>query len=196
MDIQKKRVLGIAGSPRQGGNTDLLLAEFMKGAAAKGVEVKTIALRELKFETCTHCDSCLKEGVCIIDDDMQKVYREFEQADVIVLASPVQFSGITAPVKAMIDRFQSRWARKYLLKRPPLGDARPRQGFFISVGGRKVPDVFDPSLVMIKTFFRILDIKYAGELLFSGIDEKGAILRHPDALQQAYEAGQKLVQVN
>jgi multimeric flavodoxin WrbA len=188
------KVLGIAGSPRRGGNTDLLLAELMKGAADKGANIKTIVLSEIKFETCTHCDSCLKEGICVIKDDMQNIYEEFEQADVIVLASPIQFSGITAPVKAMIDRFQSRWARKYLLKKPPLGEAKPRKGFFISVGGRKVPDVFEPALVMIKTFFRILDIKYSGELLFSGIDEKGAILKHPDALKQAYLAGEKLVE--
>jgi multimeric flavodoxin WrbA len=194
MGIPKKRVLGIAGSPRRGGNTDLLLAEFMKGAADKGAEVKTIVLSGLKFETCRHCDACLKEGVCIVKDDMQVIYREFEQADIIVLASPIQFAGITAPMKAMIDRFQSRWALKYLLKKPPLGDAKPRKGFFISVGGRKVPDVFDPALVMIKTFFRILDIKYAGELLFPGVDEKGAILKQPDALKQAYLAGTKLAE--
>jgi multimeric flavodoxin WrbA len=188
------RVLGIAGSPRRGGNTDLLLVEFMKGAAGKGAEVKTIVLSQLEYETCRHCDSCLKEGVCIIDDDMQGIYKEFELADVIVLASPIQFSGITAPMKAMIDRFQSRWALKYLLKKPPLGDAKPRKGFFISVGGRRVPDVFECAQMMIKTFFRILDIKYTGELLFSGIDEKGAILKHPDALNQAYLAGQKAVE--
>jgi multimeric flavodoxin WrbA len=188
------KVLGIAGSPRRGGNTDLLLAELMKGAADKGAEVKTIVLSGLKFVPCTHCDSCLKEGSCVVKDDMQDIYKEFEQADIIVLASPIQFSGITAHLKGMIDRFQSRWARKYLLKRPPLEDAKVRKGFFISVGGRKVPDVFECAQTMIKTFFRILDIKYSGELLFSGIDEKGAILKHPDALNQAYLSGQKLAE--
>jgi hypothetical protein len=95
-------------------------------------------------------------------------------------------------MKAMIDRFQSRWARKYVLKVPPLGDSRKRKGFFISVGGRKVADLFDSALVMIKTVFRVLDIAYTGELLFRGIDKKGAIAQHPDALRQAYLAGQKL----
>jgi len=188
------KVLGIAGSPRRGGNTDMLLAEVMRGAASKGAEVKTVVLDKLKITPCQHCDACLKKGECKIKDDMQTIYRELEQADVIVLASPIQFTGVTAQMKAMIDRFQSRWARKYILKIPPLGDNRKRKGFFISVGGRKVADLFNPALVMIKTVFRVLDIAYAGELLFSGIDEKGAIAKHADALQQAFLAGQKLVE--
>ena len=188
------KVLGIAGSPRRGGNTDMLLAEVMRGAASKGAEVKTVVLDKLKITPCQHCDACLKKGECKIKDDMQTIYRELEQADVIVLASPIQFTGVTAQMKAMIDRFQSRWARKYILKIPPLGDNRKRKGFFISVGGRKVADLFNPAMVMIKTVFRVLDIAYAGELLFSGIDEKGAIAKHADALQQAFLAGQKLVE--
>lgn len=188
------KVLGIAGSPRRGGNTDILLAELMKGAAGKGAEVKTVVLCDLELSTCLHCDSCLEKGICRIKDDMQAIYEDFEQADIIVLASPIQFTGVTAHMKAMIDRFQSRWVRKYILKIPPLGDRRVRKGFFISVGGRKIPNLFEPALVMIKTFFRILDISYAGELLFSGIDEKGAIAKHPDALRQAYLAGQKLAE--
>jgi len=188
------KVIGIAGSPRRDGNTDILLAEVMRGAASKGAEVKTIVLNNLKITPCQHCDACLEKGECRIKDDMQMVYKEVEQADRIVLASPIQFTGVTAQMKAMIDRFQSRWARKYVLKVPPLGNGRERKGFFISVGGRKVTGLFDPALVMIKTFFRILDITYAGELLFSGIDEKGAIAKHPDALSQAFLAGQKLVE--
>ncbi len=187
------KVLGIAGSPRRGGNTDLLLAELMRGAASRGAEVKTIFLNNLKIIPCQHCDTCLDTGRCKIPDDMQMVYRELEAADRIVLASPIQFSGVTAQMKAMIDRLQALWARKYVLKVPPLGDTRERQGFFISVGGRKVANLFEPALVMIKTVFRIMNVTYAGELLFSGIDEKGAIKQHPDALQQAFLAGQKLV---
>ncbi|UCH42899.1 MAG: flavodoxin family protein [Dehalococcoidales bacterium] len=188
------KVLSVSGSPRRGGNTETLLDELMKGAASKGAEVKTVRLNSLKFSTCQHCDACQKEGNCRIKDDMQDVFQELEQADVIVLASPIQFMGVTAPMKAMIDRCQSLWARKYVLKRPPLGDNRPRKGFFVSVGGTRLEDLFEPALVMIKTFFRILDISYAGALLFKGIDEKGAIRKHPDALEQAFLAGQKLVE--
>ncbi len=188
------KVLGIAGSPRRGGNTDLLLGEVMRGAASRGAEVKTIVLNDLKIDPCQHCDACLEAGRCRVEDDMQMVYRELENADRIVLASPIQFMGITAQMKAMIDRCQALWARKYVLKLPPLGNRRERKGLFISVGGRRIANLFEPALATVKTLFRILEITYAGELLFPGIDEKGAIAKHPDALRQAFLAGQKLVE--
>jgi len=188
------RVLGIAGSPRRGGNTDLLLAEVMKGAASRGAEVKTIVLNDLKIAPCQHCDACLETGRCKVKDDMQMVYRELENADRIVLASPLHFMGVTAQMKAMIDRCQALWARKYVLKLPPLGNRRERKGLFISVGGRKIDNLFEPALATVKTLFRILDVTYAGELLFPGVDEKGAIAKHPDALRQAFLIGQELVE--
>jgi len=188
------RVLGIAGSPRRGGNTDLLLAEAMKGAASRGAEVKTIILNDLKIAPCQHCDACLEAGRCKVGDDMQMVYRELEAADRIVLASPIHFMGVTAQMKAMIDRCQALWARKYVLKLPPLGNGRERKGLFISVGGRKIANVFDGALVTIKSLFTVLDVTYAGALLFRNMDEKGAIAKHPDALRQAFLAGQKLAE--
>ncbi len=188
------KVLGIAGSPRRDGNTDLLLAEVMKGAASKRAEVKTIILDDLKIDPCQHCDTCLVKGKCKIPDDMQMVYGELEKADRIVLASPVHFMGVTAQMKAMIDRCQALWARKYVLKIPLLGNGRERKGLFISVGGRKPDSLFEPSLATIKSLFRVLDITYAGDLLFRDVDEKGAILQHSGALKQAFLAGQKLVE--
>ncbi len=188
------KVLGIAGSPRRGGNTDLLLNEVMRGAASKGAEVKTIILRNLKIAPCQHCDACLETGRCKVKDDMQMVYQELEAADRIVLASPIHFMTVTAYMKAMIDRCQALWARKYVLKIPPLGDRRGRKGLFIAVGGRTVANLFEPALATVKALFNTLDITYAGDLLFRRVDEKGAITKHPDALKQAFLAGQKLVE--
>ena len=187
------RVLGIAGSPRRGGNTDLLLAEVLSGAQSKGAEVKTVVLNKLKITPCQHCDACFEAGVCKLKDDMQSVYRELEKADRIVLASPVQFMGPSAQLKAMIDRCQALWARKYLLKKPPLGDSRPRKGLLISVGGMKLARLFEPSLGIVKAFFRVIDVEYAGELLFPGIDGKGAVKEHATALRDAFKAGVQLV---
>ncbi len=189
------KVIGIAGSPRRGGNTDLLLNEVMRGAASRGAEVKTIVLNDLTITPCQHCDACLEKGKCRIEDDMQMVYRELEAADRIVLASPIQFMTVTTQAKAMIDRCQSLWARKYVLKIPPLGsEPGKKRGLFISVGGRRVANLFEPVLATVRALFNTLDITYAGGLLFPGVDEKGAIAKHPDALRQAFLAGQKLVE--
>ncbi len=191
--VEGLRVLGIAGSPRRGGNTDLLLAEVMRGAASKGAEVKTIVINDLRITPCQHCDGCLKTGRCKVKDDMQMVYGELKKADRLVLASPVQFMGVTAQAKAMIDRCQAIWVRKYILEQPPLGDRRERKGLFVSVGGRSVVNLFEPSLATVKALFKILDVTYDGGLLFPGIDEKGAITKYPDALRQAFLTGQRLV---
>jgi multimeric flavodoxin WrbA len=186
------KILAFAGSPRRKGNTDLLLAELLKGAQSKGADVETITLQNIKISPCAHCDSCIKEGKCRVQDDMQAIYDKMAEADVIVLASPVQFAGITAPMKAMIDRCQCLWARKYVLKIPPLSPEKPRRGFFISVAGTRIKNMFEPSLTIVKTFFHVINIEYVGELLLSGVDEKGAILKHPDTLKKAFELGQML----
>jgi multimeric flavodoxin WrbA len=125
---------------------------------------------------------------------MQMVHKELEQADRIVLASPIQFMGVTAQAKAMIDRCQALWVRKNVLDIPPLGNQRERKGLFISVGARKVANLFEPALATVQSWFRSLDIIYASDLLFPGVDEKGAIAEHPGALNQAFLAGQKLVE--
>lgn len=188
------KLLGIAGSPRRNGNTDLLLAELLKGAAGKGAEVKTIYLSNMNINPCQHCDFCLKEGKCRINDDMQQIYDQLEQADVIVIASPVQFLGPPAQLKAMIDRCQCLWARKYKLEIPPLSRERKRRGFLISVGATGIKNMFEPTRAILKTWFHVLEIEDAGEIVISRIDEKGAILKQPDALQKAFQAGQNLAE--
>lgn len=185
------KILGIAGSPRRGGNTDILLSRFMEGALSRQAEVKTLVVCDLKISGCLHCDACLIKGICRVQDDMQIVYKELESADGIVITSPVQFMGVSAQLKAMIDRCQALWARKYVLKIPPLGDTRPRKGFFISVSGRRtVPGLFDGELATIKNLFKIMDVDYTGDLLIKGVDAKGDILKHPEYLDQAYQVGQ------
>jgi multimeric flavodoxin WrbA len=186
------KILGIGGSPRKGGNTDILLARFIEGSKSLGAEVKTLTVCDLDIRVCTHCDVCYETGICTTKDDMQIVCREMESADRIALASPLHFMTVTAQMKALIDRCQVFWVRKYILKIPPLGDNRERKGFLLSVGGRKtIPDLFGAELVTIKNLFRVMNVIYAGDLLIPGLDAKGDVLRHPTALEEAYTAGQK-----
>ena len=188
------KLLAIAGSPRRGGNTDLLLEQFVKGAAEAGAEVKTLVVCSLKIEGCRNCDACLVKGQCKIQDDMQMVYQELEAADRLVMASPLQFMSVSAQLKALIDRCQALWARKYILKIPPLGYAKERKGFFISVGGRRtIPNLFDAELATIKTLYKTLNITYSGELLIPGIDAQNDILKYPEALQKAFEEGRQFI---
>lgn len=188
------KVLGILGSPRKGGNTELLLEEALKGAEAEGAEVERLRLTDYNIIPCKECLACYKEGNCIILDDMAKIYPKLLEADIILLASPIFFYGVTAWAKALIDRCQALWARKYQLKDPSYGKGgRKRKGFFISVGGTKGQKTFEGAILTTKYFFDVLNAEYAGELVLREVDAKGDVLKHPEALQQAFEAGRKLV---
>jgi multimeric flavodoxin WrbA len=188
------KVLGILSSPRRGGNTELLLEEALKGAEKEGAKVERLYLSEFTITPCKECHGCDNTGNCVIMDDMGKIYPKLLEADIILLASPIFFYGVTAWAKAMIDRSQPLWVRKYLLKDSSSGEERKkRKGFFISVGATKGPRVFDGAIQTIKYFFDVLNAEYVGELVCRNVEGKGDILKHPEALQQAFEAGRKLV---
>src|SRR5512136_288519 len=110
------KVLGIFGSPRRGGNTEILLEEALKGAEAEGAEVERLHLTDINITPCKECHGCDRTGECILQDDMQKIYPKLLEADVIILASPIFFYGVSAWAKSLIDRSQAFWPRKYLLK--------------------------------------------------------------------------------
>jgi len=188
------KVLGLFGSPRRGGNTDLLLEKALQGAESEGAEVERVYLTDYAITPCKECHGCDQTGHCVIPDDMQKIYPKLLEADIIILASPIFFYGVTAWAKALIDRSQPLWARKYLLKDPSLGkEGRKRKGFFISVGATKGPKVFEGAILTAKYFFDVLNAEYVGELLFRGVEAKDDILKRQGALHQAFEAGRRLV---
>ena len=188
------KVLGLFGSPRRGGNTEILLEEALKGAEAGGAEIERLYLTDLKITPCTECHGCDSTGNCVILDDMQKIYPKLLEADIIILASPIFFYGVTAWAKILIDRSQALWAKKYLVSDPSMGKmGKRRKGYFISVGATKGQKVFEGAILTVKYFFDAINTEYTGELLYRGVDGKGEILKHPKALEQAREAGRKLV---
>ena len=188
------KVLGLFGSPRRGGNTEILLEEALKGAEAEGAGVERIYLTDFTITPCKECHGCDQTGNCVILDDMEKVYPKLLEADIIILASPIFFYGVTAWAKALIDRCQALWARKYLVKDPSMGrGGKKRIGFLISVGATKGPRVFEGAILTMKYFLDVLNGEYAGELVFRGVDAKGDILNQKGALEQAFEAGRRMV---
>lgn len=186
------KILGIMSSPRIKGNTDLLLEEALKGAQSQGAETEKLLIHNLKISGCLEIYACLKDGNCVIKDDMYNIYPKLLGADRIIIASPMFFYGVTAQLKAIIDRSQATWARKYILKQEMPDSSR--KGAFIAVGATQGEKLFEGSTLTIKYFFQAINVKYAGELLIRGIDKKGEIKDHPTALKDAYELGKKLAQ--
>jgi len=186
------KVIGVSGSPRRGGNTETLLREVLQGAEEAGAETRLFILSGMNISPCRHCDGCLAEGECVVKDDMWLIYPEIESLDALVLASPIFFYGVTAQAKAMIDRCQAFWSRKYVLKRRIA--ARKRKGVFISTGGTKLPDLFEHAKAVVKNLFLTIDVTCWAELLFPGVDRKDEIKEHPTALKDAYLLGKRLVE--
>jgi len=186
-------VLGIYGSPRKGGNTDLLIEEALRGAEAAGARVERVRLAEMRIIPCRECLSCYRDGNCVIADDMQGLYKRLLEADRIILASPIFFYGITAWAKAMVDRCQALWARRYILKDETPLNREGRRGLFISVSGTKGKRSFEGAVLTVRYFFDAFGVAYADDLLVRGIDACGDILKEPEALRQAFDAGKGLV---
>ena len=190
------KVLGFAGSPRVNGNTDLLLKEFMRGAADAGAETEIINIRKVRFDPCISCGRCMVTGRCEVEDNFQPIYDKIVEADHIVLASPIYFMGLSAWAKTLVDRCQCFWAKKYRLNQPipEYRGGLARRGVFISTAGSGVKQAFDGAIFSVKYFFDAIGVKYYKNLLYGSVDEKGAIKGHPTALKEAYEAGRGLVE--
>ena len=185
------KVLGIMGSPRIKGNTDLLLDEALKGAKSQQAEIGKIVVDKLKITPCREYYGCLKDGDCVIRDDMDDIYPKLLEADGIIVASPIFFYGLTAQLKALIDRCQALWARRYVLKNLP---DSARKGAFIAVGATRGKQLFDGSILTVKYFFQAFGVEYVDELLIRGVDKRGEIKEHPTALSDAFELGRRLTQ--
>jgi len=186
------KVLGIMGSPRRQSNTEILLDKALDGAAGAGAEVEKLLVSRLKISPCVEDYGCLEAGICSIKDDMQAVYEKLLQADHVILASPIFFYGITAQAKALVDRCQALWVRRYILK-TGIDDKRARKGAFISVGATKGEKLFDGAVLTAKYFFDAIGVKHECDLLIKGIDDRGQIEEHPTALQDAFRLGRELV---
>ena len=188
------KVVAFLGSPRIDGNTELLLNETVRAARDLGHEVKVHKLNLMRIKPCQDCSGCDKNGICIIDDDMTGVYQDIREADRIVLASPIFFFGMSAQAKAMVDRCQSFWCEKYLLEKTIPEGPHGRKGLLILVGGMKKDIGIHCGDATAKAFFRTVSVPSHTVLGFLQVDAKGAILEHPTALKEAYEAGRMLVQ--
>lgn len=187
-------VIAFLGSPREGGNTELLLKEAIKSIEESGFNAHVFTLNTMNIMPCQNCGGCDETGICVYEDDMTQVYEAIRTCDRIILASPIFFSALSAQTKMMIDRCQAFWCEKYLLKKTIPAGKFGRKGLLILVGGMKKEIGVQCAEATAKAFFRTISVPEHKTLSFLGVDVKGAILQHPTALQKAYETGQRLIE--
>ena len=188
------KVLGIYGSPRKGGNTDQLLDKALEGAQSAGAEISRVYARDLNMSGCIECGGCDETGKCVVEDDMQSVYPLLDEADVIFLASPIFFYGVTAQAKALIDRSQANWSKRMLEKTPSERKSYDSgRGYLIAVGATRGENLFEGAILTAKYFYDALDMTYEGGIFFRSLEKKTAVKEHPETLQEAFNLGRKAV---
>lgn len=188
------KVAAFLGSPRKGGNTEILLENVLRGARQAGADVQLIRLAELSIEGCRNCGGCMKSGRCVVKDDMAGIYDAIRTSDRFVLASPIYFFSVSAQAKLMIDRCQAFWAEKYLLKRSLPAGPGGRAGLLLLVGaytGKQ--DGVRCAEICAEGFFHSVSVPNFETLSFLGYDGAGEIRRHPTALDESFAAGRRLV---
>jgi multimeric flavodoxin WrbA len=189
------QILAIYGSPRRRGNTATLLKHAVQGAVDAGAQVNEIILRDLKMSPCLEIYACKKEGKCAIKDDFHNVVDQILSADGLILASPIFFYTVSAHTKILMDRCQSLWVKKYWIDKVPFGQWEPkRKGLFISVGATKGKKLFNGVLLTVKYFFDVLDMELFKSLLYRSLEFEDDVLKHPEYLKEAYEAGKALAE--
>ena len=172
-------ILVLSGSPRKGGNTELLAEAFAKGAA-KHHQVEIVSVRDYMVNPCLGCNACFRSeaNTCAQKDDMTIIYEKMSQADMLVIASPVYFYGISAQMKAIIDRFHNPIRDTFHIKKMAL----------LLVGAATLPELFDAILTEYNLCLKFFDIEDAGKVLVRGVKDKGDI-NNTEALNEAYTLG-------
>ncbi|MDO5774839.1 MAG: flavodoxin family protein [Spirochaetales bacterium] len=176
------RILVLNGSVRRGGNTELLVKSFAEGAR-KNNSVEIVSVADFKVNPCIGCNSCFnrEENACFQNDDMAEIYEKLKSTDILVIASPVYFYGISAQLKAVIDRLHTPMRNSFPIKKLAL----------ILVGAATLPEMFDAIKTQYRLALNFFGLEDAGTVLVRGAKEKGDV-KNTDGLKEAYELGNSL----
>lgn len=173
-----KKVLILSGSPRKGGNSDILCDEFARGAAEAGHQVEKIRIAEKNIGYCRGCYACQNGGVCAIRDDMAELMQKMIDCDVMVLASPVYFYSVDAQLKAVIDRSVARWT-----------EVRDKEFYYIVTAADGEKEAAATTIACFRGYADCVEgAKEKGVIYGMGAYEKGAI-RNTVAIREAYQMG-------
>jgi len=178
------KVIGIVGSPRKKGNTELLTRHTLKAISEEGLNTELIRLASLEIKPCNACMACKKQEACSIEDDLFPIYLKMKEAQGIILASPVYYGSATALIKALMERvgYIARW------------NGEPFHG---KVGGplvvaRRAGQNF--TIAQLTLWFQILGFYIPGSTYWNVAigREKGEVEQDEEGLQTAWNFGKNM----
>lgn len=184
------KVLGIMGSPRVGGNSDILLDQALAGVREAGAEVEKIILDGKKISGCKDCKKCNETALCVIKDDMLEIQNKILEADAVIHSSPVYFWSMTAQMKAYLDRWcvffdaDWRWQKAYYPK------MKGKRIGLITVCGDPDVHTADPIVHSFKSTAEMTKLNWIGAVMASATN-RGEIAENKAANEQAFELGRK-----
>lgn len=181
------KVLGIVGSPRRKGNTDILVSRVLAGAESQSAEVETLYLSKLNIRECNGCHLCWEGRDCGKNDDMVNIYPKIITSDVIVLGTPVYWYAPSALMKAFIDRFV------YFNCPENRAKIRGKRAVTVIPFEDNTPETAD----LLSKFFELslsyLEMDLVEQLIVPGVSAKGDVLAKENVLKSAYNVGEVLV---
>lgn len=184
------KVLGIMGSPRVGGNSDVLLDDALAGATKAGAQVEKIILDRLKISGCKDCQKCNDTGLCVLKDDMPEIHKKILEADAIIHSVPVYFWSMTAQMKAYLDRWSALFDAEWKWHKAYYPKMKGKRIGLITVCGDPDVHTADPVVHSFKSTADMTKMNWLGVVMTSAID-KGDIVKDEKARKQAFDLGRK-----
>lgn len=183
------RVIALIGSPRKGGNSDILADEVLRGARYAGAAVGKVYLDDMNIRPIGEVDDVMSERLDMRDDDdFPQVLEQFLDADIAVLSTPVYWQGVSAQMKCFIDRLSSYF------RRPAYVERFDGKGYLIiCTFGREAPTTGDWVIEPMKVSVEVLEGRYLGDLSVS-VYRKGRVREEEEALEKAYQLGKRAVE--
>jgi len=177
------KAIGISGSPRKNGNTEILTAHCLRAIAEEGLETELASLAGLDIKGCNSCMYCFEHEGCSIEDDLQPVYAKMLEADIIIVASPVYYSSATSLVKGFLERagFMARGQRKF----------KGKVGGPLVVGRRTGKTL---AFVELLQWFHIMQIINPGSTYWNVAigREKGEVKQDEEGMMTAWNFGKNV----
>ena len=187
------KVVYILGSPRVNGNCATVAGKFLETAKLKGADIRTHILNELKFKGCQACMACkTTHEECVVQDGLTKVLSDVRDTDVLVLATPIYFGGVTAQTKAFIDRTFSFLHPNFYKREEHSRIVPGKKLVFITSQGQKEKTKFADIFPKYSQFMKWYGFDDTYVIRACGVDGVQDVASRPDILRMAEMISQKI----